>query len=97
MRLRNKILLGVIIVACIIASIGIGVSYYLMSLYPALGDAFENNPFAALEATSRIIINQVTSTPAKNFNIEDMDRDYWMTAEEAKEYGLIDDVFEMRL
>ncbi len=28
--------------------------------------------------------------------VEDMDRDYWMTAEEAKDYGLIDEVFETR-
>ena len=26
----------------------------------------------------------------------DSDRDYWMTAQEAKEYGMIDQVFEKR-
>lgn len=81
MRLRNKIILSVIIAGIILFSIGIGVSFFLMSQYPIVGDIFENNPLAALEAASRIAVNRVTSTPTKSFNIEDVDKDYNKTVE----------------
>jgi len=81
MRLRNKIILSVIITGIILFSIGIGVSFFLMSQYPTVGDIFENNPLAALETASRIAVNRVTSTPTKSFNIEDADKDYNKTVE----------------
>ena len=37
--------------------------------------------------TANQIINQINSLPER-----DGDRDFWMTAEEAKKYGMIDDV-----
>ena len=36
-----------------------------------------------------------TGKPVKQV-VEDSDRDFFMTAAQAKEYGLIDDVFERR-
>ena len=81
MRLRNKILVGVTVAVGIIFSISVGVSYYLMSQYPVLENAFDNNPFKFLSAASRAAINQVVSTPTKSFNIEDAERDYNKTVE----------------
>ena len=41
------------------------------------------------------ILVEATGQPAKKIR-EDMERDYWMTAEEAKKYGLVDDVVSRR-
>jgi len=76
MKLRNKILVSILVAVVVIFSVGIGIGYYLMSQYPLLGDAFDNNPLAVLEAASRVVITQVTSTPTKSFNIEEMNKDY---------------------
>ena len=65
-----------LVAVSVIFSVGVGIGYYVMSQYPLLGDAFNNNPLAALEAASRIAIAQVTSTPTKSFDIEEIDRDY---------------------
>ena len=81
LKFRNKILAGFLVAIGVIFSIGLGIGYYLMSQYPLLGDAFENNPLAVLEAASRVAITQVTSTPTKNFDIEDIDRDYDKTVD----------------
>ncbi len=81
MKLRNKILVSILVAVVVIFSVGIGIGYYLMSQYPLLGDAFDNNPLAVLEAASRVVITQVTSTPTKSFNIEEMDKDYNKTVE----------------
>lgn len=81
MRLRNKILVVILITVGVIFSVGIGIGYYVMSQYPLLRDAFDNNPLAVLEAVSKVAITQVTSTPTKNFDIEDIDKDYNVTVE----------------
>ena len=81
MRLRNKILLGVMIFVGVSLALGVGVSYYLMSHYAFLGAVFDNNPLAVLDAAGRIAMNQVRSTPTKSFNIENVDRDYNKTVE----------------
>ena len=81
MRLRNKILVVILITVGVIFSVGIGIGYYVMSQYPLLKDAFDNNPLAVLEAVSKVAITQVTSTPTKNFDIEDIDKDYNVTVE----------------
>lgn len=41
------------------------------------------------------ILVEATGQPAKKIR-EDMERDYWMTADEAKKYGLVDDVVSRR-
>ena len=41
------------------------------------------------------ILVEATGQPEKKIR-EDMERDYWMTAEEAKKYGLVDDVVSRR-
>ncbi len=81
MRLRNKILVVILITVGVIFSVGIGIGYYVMSQYPLLRDAFDNNPLAVLEAVSKVAITQVTSTPTKSFDIEDIDKDYNVTVE----------------
>ncbi len=81
LRLRNKILVVILITVGVIFSVGIGIGYYVMSQYPLLRDAFDNNPLAVLEAVSKVAITQVTSTPTKNFDIEDIDKDYNVTVE----------------
>ena len=74
MRRRNKILVGVLVMIGVVFSLGIGVSYYLMNQYPLLGDVFDNNPLAFLEAASRVALTQITTSPTKSFDIEEMDR-----------------------
>ena len=81
LRLRNKILVVILITVGVIFSVGIGIGYYVMSQYPLLRDAFDNNPLAVLEAASKVAITQMTSTPTKNFDIEDIDKDYNVTVE----------------
>lgn len=76
MKLRNKILVSILVAVGVIFSIGVGIGYYLMSQYPLLGDAFDNNPLAVLEAASRVAITQVTSSSTKSFDIEEMEREY---------------------
>jgi ATP-dependent Clp protease protease subunit len=41
------------------------------------------------------IIAQRTNQPIKKIS-KDCERDYWMTAKEAKEYGIIDNVIEVK-
>ena len=41
------------------------------------------------------ILVEATGQPEKKIR-EDMERDYWMTADEAKKYGLVDDVVSRR-
>jgi flagellar basal body-associated protein FliL len=81
MRLRNKILAVILITVGVIFSVGIGIGYYVMNQYPLLGEAFDNNPFAVLEAASRVAITQLTSTPTKVFDLDDIDRNYNKTVE----------------
>ncbi|RLI48810.1 hypothetical protein DRO61_05975 [Candidatus Bathyarchaeota archaeon] len=81
MRFRNKILVSISVAVGVIFSVGIGIGYYMMSQYPLVGDAFDNNPLAVLEAASRVAITQMTSTPTKSFDIEEMDKDYNKTVE----------------
>lgn len=81
MRRRNKIILSIAVSMGVLFTIGIGVSYYLMSHYAFLGAVFDHNPLAVLEAAGRMAINQVTPTPTKSFNMENVDRDYNKTAE----------------
>ena len=73
---RNKILVGVFISIGVLLSIGVGVGYYLMSQNAFLGAAFDKNPLAVLEAASRIALNQVTSTPTKQYDMATVDREY---------------------
>ena len=66
----------VIVAVGVIFSVGIGIGYYMMRQCPLLGDAFDNNPLAVLEAASRVAITQITSTLTKSFDIEEVDREY---------------------
>lgn len=81
MKPRNKILVGILITVGVLFSVGVSIGLYLMNQYPLLGDAFDNNPFAVLEAASRIAVSQMMSTPTKRFNIEDIDKDYNKTVQ----------------
>jgi hypothetical protein len=76
MRLRNKILVVILVAVGVICSVGIGIGYYVMRQYPLLGEVFDNNPFAVLQAASRVVTTQLTSTPTKVFDLEDIDREY---------------------
>jgi hypothetical protein len=76
MRRRNKILVGVLISMGVLLSMGVGVGYYLMSQNAFLGAAFDNNPLAVLEAASRIVLNQVMSTPTKRYYMAIVDKEY---------------------
>jgi len=81
MKRSYKILLVGLIIGSMVFSIGIGVSYYVMSQYPFLGRVFDHNPIAFLDAASKIAINRVAPTPTKGFNIVDVDQGYNETVE----------------
>jgi len=65
MKPRNKILVGILITVGVFFSVRVSIGLYLMNQYTLLGDAFDNNPFAVLEAASRIAVSQIMSTPTK--------------------------------
>ncbi len=76
MKPRNKILVVILITVGVFFSVGVSIGLYLMNQYALLGDAFDNNPFAVLEAASKIALSQIRSTPTKRFNIEDIEKNY---------------------
>jgi len=81
MKPRNKILVSIVIIVGLFVAIGGSIGLYLMSQYPLLGEPFDNNPFAVLEAASRIAVSQMLSTPTKRFDVDDIDKDYNKTVE----------------
>jgi ATP-dependent Clp protease protease subunit len=50
----------------------------------------------ATRQTVAHIYEETTKKPLERI-LKDIDRDYYMTAQEAKEYGIIDSIFENRL
>jgi hypothetical protein len=81
MNRRNKLIVSIVLILGLVVIIGGSLGLYLMNQYPLLSDAFDDNPFAVLEVASRIAVSQILTTPTKQFDIEELDKEYNQTVE----------------
>lgn len=81
MKRRKKILLAVLIGLSSLTLVVVSLGYYLMSLFPILGWAVGHNPLEALRVASSMMLNELTPTSVKSFNLTEAVRNYSQTVE----------------
>jgi len=79
MKRRTKILLAILVLISCIALAGVSLGYYLMSRFPILGRAAGNNPIEVLRLASSMMLNELTPTSVKNFDLDKADLNYSQT------------------
>ena len=81
MKRRNKILLIVLSLIGIVSIVSAALGYYLMNKLPILGKAAGNNPIEALRLASSLMLNELSSTSVKSFNLTEADLNYSQTVD----------------
>jgi hypothetical protein len=76
MNRRNKIISIILIIVIIIIVGSVAIGYYLIMNIPMLGIASNSNPLEALRMAGKVLVNDLTQTPVKDFNKEEADLYY---------------------
>jgi hypothetical protein len=65
--------------------VGVSLGYYLMNQFPILEKAAGNNPIEALKLASGMMLNELSPTSVKSFNLTEADLNYSQTVDFPKD------------